>query len=383
MLIRNRAAGVAVCIFVRPALKAPATSPSMADKDGEPLELCEVCGSPLEDGFCHSCGAGFSEGASPVGAAPLDRRELSRVLGRNVGPRAHGSYALSMQQEEGMAPLRKEIQSLVEQFNASPEAKGSARENAERTAVKLLDALGPTKAAIASVAQEFLRLGRNTVEVSSCISNVHSWVGQLSDLVVEVLPSATSGDLVITFDGRKRAFKSLSDGLYRKLRIPLYAGDSNATVCLKGAILTRDGYDRRRVRPLSPSSLVLTLDERNFELFKLLKVARLSGELANGDPDPKALLRKYSISKLPLTEELLRTANLLPRVNAEYSARFTEKLKDGRGRSPRKLAEEALIEGCSAAVPDYLSELLVERYHLKPSRVKSLIVMPELAEWQG
>jgi hypothetical protein len=373
-----------VHLFALAALKAGFLSSHMAvDKDGEPLELCEECGSPLEDGFCHSCGAGFSEGASPVGAAPLDRRELSKVLRRNVGPRAHGSYALSMQQEEGMAPLRKEIQSLVEQFSASPEAKSSVRENAERTAVKLIAALGPTKAAIASVAQEFLSRGRNAVEVSSCISNVHSWVGQFSDLVIEVYPTASSGSLAVTIDNRERAFKSSSEGLYRRLRIPLYAGDGNATVCLKGAILTRDGYDKRRVRPLSPSSFVLALGERNFELFKLLKVARLSGELANGDPDPKTLLRKYSIAKLPLTEELLRAANQLPRVNAEYSARFAEKLKDGRGRSPRKLAEEALIEACSAAVPDYLSVLLVERYHLKPSRVKSLVVMPELAEWQG
>jgi hypothetical protein len=355
----------------------------MAAKDGEPFELCEECGSPLEDGFCRSCGVGFSEGASPVGAAPLDRRELSKVLGRNVGPRAHGSYALSMQQEEGMAPLRKQIQSLVEQFNASPEAKSSVRENAERTAIKLVEALGPTKAAIASVAQEFLRRGRNAVEVSSRISNVHSWVGQLSDLVIEVLPSATSGDLVVTFDGRRRAFKSLSDGLYRTLRIPLFAGDSNATVRLEGATLTRNGYDRKRMRLLTPSSFVLALDERNFELFKLLKTARLSGGLANGDPDPKTLLRKYSISKLPLTEELLRVANLLPAVSAEYAARFAGKLKDGHGRSPRKLAEESLLEACSSIVPESVSGLITEKYHLKASRVKSLLVLPELAGWQG
>lgn len=54
------------------------------------------CGSPLEDGLCAGCGAVYREGASPVGAAPLDKRELSRVLGRSVGNRAHESYALSM-----------------------------------------------------------------------------------------------------------------------------------------------------------------------------------------------------------------------------------------------------------------------------------------------
>ena len=66
-------------------------------------------------------------------------------------------------------------------------------------------------------------------------------------------------------------------------------------------------------------------------------------------------VRKYSISKLPLTEELLRGANLLPAVSAEYMTRLAEKLRDGRGRSPRKLAEEALIEACSAVVPEFVA----------------------------
>ncbi|MDA4125510.1 MAG: hypothetical protein OK438_08735, partial [Thaumarchaeota archaeon] len=77
-------------------------------------ELCEHCGSPLDkSGLCWSCaGSGFLSGSSPVGAAPLEKSELSRVLRRPVGERAHGAYALSLQQEEGMAHLRDEIESL-------------------------------------------------------------------------------------------------------------------------------------------------------------------------------------------------------------------------------------------------------------------------------
>ena len=378
------------CVFIKsltPHLVGPLKAIDPFSGMGAPGQdaTCEHCGSPLDDnGLCWSCAGGaFLDGNSPVGTAPLAKSELSRVLRRNVGERAHGAYALSLQQGEGMAPLRKEIESLVEQFNASPEAKNSVKQRAERNAVKLVSWLGPTKAAIASVAQEFLRLGRNAIEVSSCISRVHPWVGQLSDLVIEVLPTAPSSDLTVTVGGRRRAFKSLSGGLYRTLRIPLFTGDSNATVRMEGASLTRGGYDGKRMRLLTPSSFVLALDERNFELFKVLKAARLSGELANGDPDTKALLRKYSISKLPLTEELLRVANLLPMVNIEYAARFTEKPRDGQGRSPRKLAEEALLEACSSVVPGPLCWLVTERYHLKASRVKSLVVMPELAGWQG
>jgi hypothetical protein len=84
-----------------------------------------------------------------------------------------------------------------------------------------------------------------------------------------------------------------------------------------------------------------------------------------------------------LTEELLRVANLLPAVSAEYMARLTSKARDGRGRSPRKLAEEALLEACSALVPGFVSDEMCERYRLNPSRLRSLVVLPELAaRWQ-
>ncbi len=346
-------------------------------------ETCEHCGSPLdESGLCWSCsGGGFADGSSSVGAAPLDRRELSRVLGRSVGPRAHGSYALSMQQEEGLAPLRKEIQSLVEQFNASPETKSSVKQSAERMAVKLLGELGPTEAAIASVAQEFMNLGRNVLDVSLFISSVHPKMGRLKDLVVEVYP--LSPDVNVLINGREADFKSHSNEPYRRLRIPLFVTDGGAAVELKNAQLTRSGYDERRVKPLGPSTFVIKADERNFELFKVLKEARLSGALAQSGVDLKAIFRKYSISKLPLTEWLLREAGLIQGVSAEYARRCTEKLGNGHGRSPRKLAEEALFEACDDVVSPTLCKLFFRRFHLKESAMRSLVVMSELDAWQS
>ncbi len=324
--------------------------------------------------------AGSRDGASPVGAAPLDRSELSKVLGRPVGPRAHGSYSLSMQQQERMAPLRKEIESLVERFNASPEVKARVKQNAEKMAVKIMDELGPTEAAIASVAQEFIAQGRNLAEVSSCIAMVHSGMDQLKDLIVEVLP-APEGEIQVLVNGRERPFTSYPSGIYRKLRIPLFASDLNALVELRNARLTRNGYDEKRVEASVPTEFVVKANERNFELFKVLKKARIAGGLVAGSRDPSAILRTYSISKLPFTEELLREANLLQAVSAEYASILTEMLKDGRGRSPRKLAEEALLEACESVVPEPTSSLILERRHLNQSRVKSLLVLPELSKW--
>ena len=350
--------------------------------DGEPLELCEECGSPLADGLCQNCVPAFRDGTGPTGTAPMTRGELRDLLDRNTGQRTYGSLVLSMQQEEGMAPLRKEIDLLVERFNASPEVKAAARQSAERLAVRLMDEIGPTKAAIAAVAQVFIAQGRNLRETSSCISMIHPAIDRLGDLIVEVY-LGPKGDVRVLVDGRDRPFKSYSNGIYRKLRVPLFASDVGALVELKGARLTRKGYDPKRVEPLGPSEFQVSADERNFELFKILEEARLSGGAAVAGTDQNAMFRKYSISKLRLTERLLREAGLLQRVSAEYARLYARAVDDGRGRSPRKLAEEALIEACESVVPRCRVNSLWQKYHLKGSGMKSLVVMSELAAWQG
>ena len=249
-------------------------------------ELCEQCGSPLdESGLCWSCsGGGFQSGSSPVGAAPLEKSELAKVLGRGIGDKAHGAYSLSMQQAEGMSHLREEIESMVEQFNASPQTKNSVKQSSERNAVKLLPDLGPTKAAIASVAQEFLSLGRSMAEASFYISRVHPRVGRLSSLVLEVYAPDEGRAVDVLVNCRKREFKSYSDGLYRRLRIPVYCWDGGAVVELQNAVLCEGGYPAKRMRLLGPSKFVLVLPERTFQLFKILE----GGEALGLDPGRRA-----------------------------------------------------------------------------------------------
>jgi hypothetical protein len=318
-----------------------------------------------------------------VGEAPLDRRELRGVLRRSVGARAHGFYALSMQQEERVASLRREIEQLVERFNASPETKASAKRSAELLAVKVMEELGPTKAAIASVAQVFIEQGRSIAEVSSYISSVHPAVDRLRDLVVEVCPEPSS-TVQVFVGGRNRPFKSYRSELYHRLRIPLFVSDGSALFELKNARLTQSGYDRDRVDLLGPSKFRVKTDERSFELFKIVEEARLSGRVPAGGADLNAVPRKYSISKLPLTRRLLREAGLLQRVNVEYGRLYAQEVIDSCGRSPRKLAEEALVEACTRLVPSHLIRPILTRCHFKHSGMRSLVVMSELAaEWQG
>jgi hypothetical protein len=394
---RWKKGGPLVCILMEPALKGEFASSCMAVKDGEPLELCEECGSPLIDGSCQSCEpASYREGTGPTGTAPMTRSELDDLLDRSAGQRTYGSLVLSMQQEEGMAPLRKEIDLLVEQFSASPELKNSVRQNSGRSAVKLLDELGPTKAAMTAVAQEFLRLGRSLLEVSVCLSRVHPKIGRLRDLVVSVRLASASDAVIILVDGRERARVSADGRLYRKLRITLLLGER--VIELRNAFIARGGWDEKRVAPLGPSKLALLnnpADQRSFELFKLLKEARLSSAAAEERPATgrphgettavaglSGMMRRYSISKLPMTERLLREEGLLHAVEAEYRKRYEDSMLDARGRSPRKLAEEALVEACERLLPAQLVGLILEKRHLKPSAMSSLIVKSELVAWR-
>src|SRR5208337_3498352 len=131
-------------------------------------------------------------------------------------------------------------------------------------------------------------------------------------------------------------------------------------------VLCRGGYPAKRVRVLGASKFALVLPERTFQLFKILEEAKLSGAIPNWElvVDPLNVVRKYPIAKLPFTERFLRETGYLNAVNARYSVTLREKLRNGRGRMPRTLAEEALVEACRREVPGFVSDLVVKRYHL-------------------
>ena len=89
------------------------------------------------------------------------------------------------------------------------------------------------------------------------------------------------------------------------------------------------------------------------------------------------------MSKLPVTRRLLREVGLLQQVTAEYARLLTTRVTNGHGRSPRKLAEESLIEACERAVPSSLGRAVIRKHHLTRTGMKSLVVLSELAAWRG
>src|SRR2546425_2571789 len=80
-------------------LKADWTSYRMVvDQEGG-LDLCEECGAPLQDGFCHSCSGGVRGGGSPLGAAPPHKAKNSFLFGKGGG--ARGPWFLSPLMQQG------------------------------------------------------------------------------------------------------------------------------------------------------------------------------------------------------------------------------------------------------------------------------------------
>ena len=69
---------------------------------------------------------------------------------------------------------------------------------------------------------------------------------------------------------------------------------------------------------------------------------------------------------------------------AEFAKRYGAKAVDRRGRSPRKLAEDALLVACEEVVPKSLTDLMMSKHKLKPSEMRSLVVRSEpIQYWSG
>jgi len=221
-------------------------------------------------------------------------------------------------------------------------------------------------------------------EVSFFVARRHPRVGRIGSLLLTAYAPDEAGAPDVLVNSRHRDFKSYPDGLYLRLRVPIYCWDSGAVVELRNAVLCRRGYPSKNTRLYGPSRFALVIPERTFQLFKILEEAKLSGTMQNSESgiDPATVARKYSVAKLTFTERFLRETGYLNRVSARYGAILRQRLADGKGRMPRKLAEEALIEACNREVPCFVAELIVRKYRLKPTEMSSLIVLPELEGWQ-
>jgi len=221
-------------------------------------------------------------------------------------------------------------------------------------------------------------------EVSLFIARVHPRVGRIGSLVLTAYPQDEAKVVEVLVNSRLREFKSYSDGLYLKLRISLYCWDNGAMVELRNAVLCKRGYPTKKTMLRGPSNFVLVLPERTFQLFKILEKAKLLGvqQTSGHSVDPNTVARKYSIAKLPFTERFLRETGYLNRVNVRYGAILRKSLANGKGRMPRKLAEEALIEACNREVPPFVADLVVRKYRLKRPEMSSLLVLAELEGWR-
>lgn len=389
--------------------------------DAEPLELCEDCGAPLHGRVCPNCSSSgyrvptdYYDGSNPYGEAALGREKLGAVIDRTVwdqearklrkGAASPGAretnFLNSMLQDQRQVQIHKRVERLVTLFNVSREVQARIAAKAEVQGKRLSKdgRLSLDKAVIVAVANEFLNLHTSFREVSRCIAAVYPAIGELSDLAVDVR-TADPEAVTVLVNGAERKFKKLRLGGRRgrevyRLAIPVYVFDNHANVELRNAVFlpnfADEHFNARRAEEVNQQVLTLKVDERNYKLFKLLKEARLEAGLTNGEKDVRMLLRRYSISKLPLTSLIMSELGIIGQVQNKFWAILSEKVRDGRGRSPLKLAEDALIEAANQVVfslPDSrgrLAALLRTECSLRSSKLKSdgVVIRSELKAWK-
>ncbi len=388
----------------------------------EPLELCEDCGAPLHGRVCPNCSSsGYSavvdyrEGSNPYGEAAMELGKLRAVVDRTVwdedakklrkgavSPGARESNFLnSMLQDQRQVQIFKRVERLVSLFNVSREVQERITAKAELQARKLArdGRMGLDQAVIAAVANEFLNLHASFREVSKRIAAAYSEIGELSDLAFDVRTENPDAVTVLV-NGAERKFKKVRLGgrqgreVYR-LTIPIYISDNHAKVQLRNAVLlpnfADEHFNARRAEEVNRQALTLKVDEKNYKLFKLLKAARLEAGLGKGEKDIRMLLRRYSIRKLPLTSLVMSELGIIGQVQTRFWAILTEKMRDGRGRSPLKLAEDALIEAADQVVSSLpyskgrLAALVLTECSPRRSNPKSdgVVIRAELKAWKA
>jgi len=335
-------------------------------------EHCDICGYPLEeDGSCWNCSKKntYLESSSPVHPV-LTQREVSEIVGEPVGNKR---YRALQPQPDG-TNLHIQIDRLASQFGFSEEVRKRIVTEAEPLAARLVDdrllneKFESPKAAAVAVALVLTRQYRMTLkEVTMGLSRVQRDLGRLSDLHFKIQASMKTKmemkmngrpeDVKVFVNGERRKVRmKLEGGPYAWVDVPIFVEDNHAKVRVEGGtILLTDGPQQKQYEVLGPHELRVKTTKESYVLFRFMKKA---AALGIGCPssslpshlDPEELAKKHPITKLTFTQQLVRAAGVsIWGLQDRYRQILTRKMKDCPGRSPRKLAEEAVREACREA----------------------------------
>jgi hypothetical protein len=331
---------------------------------------------------------GFSASTNPFGEIAPSRSDFRQILGRVPSEKEHNFFK-SLYSDDESRSIHKLVESLVQNLVMNQTAKNSLMERVEGLAKKLIRTknLGRSDSVLSALCTEASSsFGIGPVELVKRVAEAYPSIARLNSLQVRVKCPDPSRVKVFV-GGAERTPKVHRDGMVYLLKFPLYIFDDGAIVKFENGKLAQ--VSDRRARVIDERTLLLKIDPRKaFELFKLMKKAIVDLGTPRYEKDFTMYLRRFPISSMPVTEWMMRQAGCLHLVQRRFAEIFREKLENGMGRSPGRLAVEALTEADREVYAGMTPErrahilLLLGKLGIPGAGDKGLILDWELRGWE-
>ena len=343
-------------------------------------KFCGVCGNRWEGASCQNC---FpispeyptdSSSSSVEGEAALERRDMSKLLGRSITQTEHNLYK-SLSFDGSRARIHLMAENAVSIWSIPEAAKKRIADSITLRIMKeFRHGWDPkVKLLLASLLRkEAAALGLDILEVTHALAvmglNVHMHLREASQwLVIAALGSSSSSRFEVYVGGAVRGTKTSRiternerwsswlevhgyprDSRIFRTRVPIYLSDAidDATEIKVhwGVILE---YSRKNHATLiDHSTLRINVDyERSFYAFKSMKKMLLDQDVSCSiELDRASYAKKFMLDKgrCPLSSQLAKTAGCSLAINRLFLQKFKEKKSEGRAW--KTVALEALQE---------------------------------------
>ena len=351
----------------------------MIDRRCYRCKFCGVCGTRWEGASCQNCFPVSQDyptepGSTSVeGEAALERRDMARLLGRNVTKTEHNLYK-SLSFDGDKARIHLMAENAVSAWSIPVSAKKRIVDSITLRIMKeFRHGWDPkVKPLLASLLRkEAAGLGLNIQEVTRALAvmglsaNMH--LRETSQWLV-IAPFDPFSSFEVYVGGSRRGTKTSeiterngrwsswleAHGYPReakifRARVPMYlsdAVDDDATeIKVHGGVILE--YSRKNgATQIDHSTLRIKVGfERSFYAFKSMKKTLLDQDISCSiELDRASFAKKFMLGKgrYPLSSELARTAGCTLALNTLFLRKFKEKKSEGR--SWKTVALEALRE---------------------------------------
>ncbi len=328
-----------------------------------------------------------SASSNPFGEIAPSRSDFRQILGRVPSQKEHNFFK-SLYTDNDSRSIHELAESLVQTLRMDAKAKASLMERVESLAKRLIRAtsMNVSESVLSALCTEASSSGIGLVELVSRVAEAYPSIARLNALSVRV-KSADPTRAKVFVGGKERRFKLIRDGMVHLFKFPLYIFDNGAIVKFESARIAQ--ISDRRARVIDEQTLTLKIDPRKgFELFKLMKKALVDLGTPRYEKDFSMYLRRFPISSMPVTEWMMRQAGCLQAVQLRFVETFRRKLENGMGRSPERLALEALIEADAEVYarlpPDRRGSilLLANKLGISGTGESGLVLLQELKAWE-